>query len=680
MQEPTDDPGPVLLGRYDAPPLQFAGRDGTRHGSAMCRRAIVFCIAFTVCALASLAYTFMRSPLYRADARLQVTPAEKLAKADLPTADNTAAVLAELQVLNSRPLLEKVVARLKNEGEVFQGAVDPVLAVQAMLHLSRVEGTNVIRLEASGAQKLLLPRLINTLVEVYREQQAGAGQSSTQTELTDARAEVGAIESRAADMQRSTEAFRVRARIVSTERDENNTLSGLKGLGISLSAAADREALAEGKVQALEQAMNEGGRVAKAKDNPTLASIEQRLSQAREEWRALERQFTPQYLDLDPNARALRTRIANLEQQLQGEQVNSQQRALAEAKEELAGAKAATRRLQQQLAQDKQSAQTFSRQFGEFQAMQEELRGLEKMRMAARQRLLSLEASQVARRPRTQVLELAAIPDSAWWPPYWRDAGFALAGSLLLGLMAVWFVEFFNRSEPLSAGPQTIVFPQPWPAPAPYGVLQLGAAGGASPLPFAAQTPLLSASRLRELADDEVRALLARAAAEHQPLLLCLLSGLSAAETVALRVAHVDTRAQALNIPGERGQPLPVEAHLLSLLADDGQWAGDAPVFRRAAGEALTLEDLQVAVTSSALDAALQDAQDIVPETLRHTYIAFLVRQGLRFSDLRRVVGQISADQLNALAALAAGSERVGLDAVDRLLPAVRAWAQGRSA
>ena len=86
----------------------------------------------------------------------------------------------------------------------------------------------------------------------------------------------------------------------------------------------------------------------------------------------------------------------------------------------------------------------------------------------------------------------------------------------------------------------------------------------------------------------------------------------------------------------------------------------------------MTLEDVRSVVTSSALDANLSDAQEVVPETLRHTYIAFLVRQGLRFSELRRVVGLIPSDTMNALSLIAPGSTRVALDAVDRLLPAVR--------
>jgi succinoglycan biosynthesis transport protein ExoP len=638
----------------------------------MRRRVIVFFSVFLLCALTSLAYTFMRPAIYLADARLQVTPAAKLAKGDAALPDNTPAVLVELQVLSSRPLLEKVVERLAITGEAIQGTTDPVASVQEMLKITRVEGTNVIHIQATGAQKQLLPRMINTLIEVYGEQQALAGQSTTQTELKDAREEMRAIESRVSDMKKSVEAFRVRSNIVSAERDENRTLSRLKGLGTSLSAATDREAIAEGKVQALEQATNEGKRAPKSKDNPTVANIEQRLSQAREEWRALERQFTPQYLDMDPGARALRTRIANLEQQLEGERGKSQENALAEAREELASAKAASRRLQQQLAEDKQSVQTFSRQFGEYQAMQEELRGLDQMRMVARQRLLGLEASQVARKPRTQVLELAAVPEAAWRPLYWRDAGISLAGSLLLGLLAVWFVEFFNRAEPVPAGPQMVVIPQPWPAMTQHAMPQLGATAAGAALPLGTQAPLLSAPTARELTDSEVRRLLASAAPEHQLLLVCLLCGMTSAEVVASKAALVDTQAKALTIPGERGQALALEGPLLHLVARAALLSGETPLFERAPGEPMTLEDVRSVVTSSALDANLSDAQEVVPETLRHTYIAFLVRQGLRFSELRRVVGLIPSDTMNALSLIAPGSTRVALDAVDRLLPAVR--------
>jgi len=643
-----------------------------QHSGRMRRRVLVFGGVFLLCALISLSYTFLRPAIYLASARLQVTPPARLPVPEAVTqADTTPDFLLESQILNSRPLLEKVAARLAAQGELKALSGEPVLALQAMLKVTPIEGTNVIELEAKGEQRLLVARLINTTIEVYREQQAQAGASSTQTELAQARDEVRVIDSKVAEKKRAMEEFRLRANIVSGERDENQALSRVKGLGASLTTATDREAVAEGRLRALEQAASEGKRAPQAKDNSTVLGIEQRLLQLREEWRALERQFTPQYLEMDANARALKTRIANLEQQAVEERRKSQQTALAEAREELASARATTQRLQQHLAEDKQSAQSFSRRFGEFQTLQDELRGLDQMRQAARQRLLALEASELTRKPRLQVLEAAATPETAWRPLYWRDAAISLAASLVLGFLAVWFVEFFDRREPMAPAPSTVILAQPWLSPQ-QGAMALG---GASAMPALSAAPLpqqLAAPMPRELSADELHRLLISAAPENLPLLLCLLSGLSVPELQALRVSHVDEHAQTLTVPASPSRVLALEGPLQTLVKHCAALPAGGALFADAAGAPLTVADIESAVSTSAFDANLDEAQQVTPETLRHTYIAFLVRQGLRFSELGKVVGRMPSEALNVLSALAPAGERVGLGAVERTLPALR--------
>jgi len=676
MQHPDDGPARLLQGPpgpTQATPLYLA-EPLRRRSAGMRRRVLVFFSVFALCAAASLAYTFLRPAIYLASARLQVVPQGALPKGETVAADSTAAVLVELQVLNSRPLLETVVSSLEKDGELRNLPADPVTAVQGMLSVTRLEGTNVILIEARGPHRTLLPRLINVLIETYGEQQLQAGRSSSQAELADAREEARVIDEQAAAKKREVEAFRMRSNIVSAERDENQTLSRVKGLGASLSTATDREALAEGKVHALEQAIQEGKRAPQAKDNPTVAGLENRLSQLREEWRAMERRYTPQYLDMDPNAVALKTRIGNLEQQLANERGKSQQNALAEAREELASARAVTRRLQQRLAEDKQSVQAFSRQFGEYQTMQEDLRGLDQMRMAARQRVLALEASELARKPRIQVVEAAATPQTAWRPLYWRDAGISLAGSLAVAFLAVWFVEFFDRSEPVAAGPSTVIIPQPWIQVGRPDLPAVGRTDGAAPaLEGASRAPVLAAPTPRELSDAEVRSLLGNASAENLPLLVCLLCGLTDTELIALRATDLELDAKTLSIPGQPRRLIALEGRLSDLLPRQTAAPLDTPLFAHANGQALTLDDVQAVVTSSALDAALDDAQAIGPATLRHTYIAHLVRQGLRFSDLGKLVGRVPAELLHSLAPLATGSRRVEWADVDRLLPGVRA-------
>jgi hypothetical protein len=46
-------------------------------------------------------------------------------------------------------------------------------------------------------------------------------------------------------------------------------------------------------------------------------------------------------------------------------------------------------------------------------------------------------------------------------------------------------------------------------------------------------------------------------------------------------------------------------------------------------------------VAAAAYDAGLATPADVTPDALRHTYVAFLVRQGARFADLGGRVGDI---------------------------------------
>jgi site-specific recombinase XerD len=85
-----------------------------------------------------------------------------------------------------------------------------------------------------------------------------------------------------------------------------------------------------------------------------------------------------------------------------------------------------------------------------------------------------------------------------------------------------------------------------------------------------------------------------------------------------------------------------------------------------------SIDDLRAAILSAAHDAGIDGAANVTPECLRHTYIAFLVRQGLRFADLTRIVGPLPAETLAAYSGLAPSGSRIPIEAVDRLFPALR--------
>jgi len=339
--------------------------------------------------------------------------------------------------------------------------------------------------------------------------------------------------------------------------------------------------------------------------------------------------------------------------------------ALAEAREELASTKATVQRLQQQLSGDRQELQSASQQLGAYQVMQTEVHGLEQMLQAARQKLLALESSERARRPQLLVLEPAVTPAGPSSPAYWRDAGLVLAGALLLGFLAVWFIEFFNRSEAPAPVATTVVIPQPMVGLPVHAPVPLAVAA-------APERALLAHALPRELRAEEIGQLLAAATPEHKPVLAALLCGLTVDESLGLQLQHVDAKRGQLQVTGADARRLPLAAPLRAAWTLNAAGAPELPLLQNAGGRALQADELRMIVAATAHDAQLDGAGTLTPEALRHSYIAFLVRQGLRFSELGQLVGRLSSEALNALALLAPASERRGIEDIEALLPALR--------
>jgi polysaccharide biosynthesis transport protein len=59
----------------------------------------------------------------------------------------------------------------------------------------------------------------------------------------------------------------------------------------------------------------------------------------------------------------------------------------------------------------------------------------------------------------------------------------------------------------------------------------------------------------------------------------------------------------------------------------------------------------------------------VTPDALRHTYAAYLARQGIRLTDLARAVGSLSPDLAARYSAMAPPGKRLGLEQVQRVMP-----------
>jgi uncharacterized protein involved in exopolysaccharide biosynthesis len=639
------------------------------------RRLVVFAVVFALAAAAGLGYTFLRPAEYRATARLQITPgtasvpAVVAAKGASTTPDSAKPFLFEVEVLTSQPVLEQVVERLQRMGwDLSVFGPDQSAGIKAAVQITPAAGTNVVEVAATGPRPQLLAALVNTLIEAYTEHVVAAHRASSGESMAQVEEEARKLEADVAAKRRQVEQFRLQHNIVSLEREENQVLARVRGQGTALNTANERVAAAEGKLRSLQESAEAGKSVVRARDNPTLANLEKRASEAREELRELERTFTADYLAMDPKARAMRTRLAELEQQIKTQRTSSQQAALVEAQEEVSSARQAAQRIEQQMAADRQEVGRFTTRFNEYKSLQEELTQLEGVHRDAVQRRAMQAATVRARTPSLQVLESAIAPRDVWRPLYARDAALSLGAALALALLALWIVELFNRPEPQPS----VLIAQPV---IPGLLMQSSDARALAAPPL---RPALEASEpallthhgtpSRELGHAEVAALLEAADGPTRLAASLVLSGVTPEEALALERSDIDLARRVIKVRGGAAREIELSGPVAALLPTGPTLPGTKLLALGTAGDA-GIADLGAAILCAAHDANVERASDVTPECLRHTYIAFLVRQGLRFADLTRIVGPLPSAALAEYSALAPPGPRVGAEAVDRLFP-----------
>jgi len=652
-------PDPLEPPRYD--PFWPGMPQSAARPRPLRRRLRVFLLSFVLLAVASLAYDFSRPAEYRASAQLRIDFPTDGDSADERRLSAHAAFLTEVQILGAQATVADTLDRLARAGLPLPAEGDNAAeAYHRALAATPLEGTTLVELSATGTQPEALAPFLNALIETYRDRLSDRYRQDSAGQAQQAQDEADALGVRVAAKRRLLDAFRMRHDIVSLERDENQTLKQVKGLGESLNAANEKLATAEARLRSLRESAAAGRSVVRARDNPALANLEQRASQLREEMHEMERRYTPDFLEFDTRAKSLRIRLANLEEQMAQVRENGRHTAVAEAEEDVETARATVDRLSQRAAGDRRNVQNFAARLGEFKAMQDELTGLEATHRGAVVRATRLRAAEQVRAPVVTTLDPALPPSEAWRPQYARDAAIGLAGSLVLALLATWIVELFNRTEP---APSLVVAPT-WltslEAP-PRDGGRLAQMAPAALLPQVAPLP-------RELDEREIALLLAELPDDARTAAVGLLSGLAPGDLARLCWNEVDLAARRLTLP-DRELPLSPRFHdeLCRHRARHGP-ADDAPVFAASQDAAA----LDATLLYAAHDAGLGAPDEVDSAALRHCYIAHLVRQGVRFADLPGIVGPLPVEMLGAYTSLAPAGKKHAADDIDRIHPALR--------
>ena len=653
----------------------------TRRSPKNHRKRIFFGVFVSACII-GLGYTFIRPPIYLGTASLVFSPPERvstgvaLQSAGHAQTQATIAVnevdgvsdtqtiqflMTELERLTSPSLMEAVAKRLS----AANSDAPTVSRLQTMLQASRVPGTNIIDLHAEGHDAAALPAILNAWIQAYLDEWSASHRSASASALDQLRDRVKSLQQQVEAKRKEVDDFQNKYGLISADNDENEAPARIKSLTLALNDAKNAQVTAQSNVQSMRSSIAHGTPILLPEDKAALSSLESEAIKLREKIADKEYGFTPLYMAKDPELASLKSSLAGIESRIKQQRASSQDAALSQARQAETSAQQTVERLTRKLRDGRRAAMNFESRHERHKALLGELNDIQALYNAAQNRLVEMQASDSSHVPQVSLLDPPSVPDRPVYPEYMRDAGISMAVSVLLGLLAVWFAEFLMRpsaplAQPVMPNIQIAAFPDyaahGGPAAAPSGTALLPPAG-VDNLP-------------RELTGAEVTALLGAAASDSLLVLATVLSGLTLEDLASLKWDDIDIEGGVMHLPD--GRVYTMQAPLRSLLARRGPGAPGTVLFADPDGKPLTVADLEGLIACAAYDAGIGAAADITARVLRHTYVAFLVRQGLRMGELSRLVGHVPPLLFTAYGRLAPPGAHVSLNRIDAILPALR--------
>lgn len=576
--------------------------------------------------LVSQIYIFLQPAIYQSVATVLTMAATDLDQAS-PSAD-IQHVSIQKQLLLGTVILDKTVEHLQtmltNNREWNADELRSMFAV-----ITEPE-TNLVHLQAEGPEPKVLQRAVNAWIETYLRIRAAFVAENTEKVTAEITDQLQRIDRQVAEKRNEVDRFRLQHDILSTESADNQAHARLQGLNKSLNSALEDEVKAKAKLDTILAAISRNEVVVPEEDTRAMAVLLQQAEKLREELAAIEAHYTKEYINLNPNLGKVREQLVEIEAKIAQKASVGKDFARQEAENNYAAAREAVTAIKQQMQVHKQTAAEYTSQFTEHQALQQELLNLETLQQETKQRLVDIDVKQREKYPQVDVVDWASLPDKPIRPNYPRESLLAFAGSLALALLAVLIIEYLSRE------------PAPQPAPMSLGGIHLhhqpramlDVTEPASPqVGYDPLKALPIADDPRELNRREVLTLTQAAEPSIKAVIHLLFNGLSLAEILSLSADCLNFEALMILIPGQRNV----------LMTDSvADCFSEDVAFENWPTEA----EIKTLLCCAAIDSGLPNPEHITIETLRHTYLLFLVRQGIKLADLTKIAGPLSPDQL----------------------------------
>jgi uncharacterized protein involved in exopolysaccharide biosynthesis len=613
------------------------------------QRFRIFFATFLLCTTLGLIFDFSRPAVFSSSAvLLTVTPDRVGAEVDDPSLQHA---LIQKNLLRAKTTIDATLKRLQFEGYSQEQLPDSA-QFQQMLNVVPHEATNLVEVSAEGGNADILPVLLNTLVATYaqsRSEAIAAAVNETSSALLE---QQRSLEKEVAIKREELEIFRANNNILSLGRNENEVYAKLNGLTEALNTALEKRITSKAELDALQAAAAQGKTLVPPSDERAFSDLQRRQQNLRDKLTELDNKYTRDYMALHPEMKAVPEQLAAVEKQIAQKEAAGKSLVLTSASRNYQAAKNAEIALQRQLDDYKQTALAFSNSFSRHEAKKEELIQLEEHKRFVQQQITELRVEQQQQYPQIDVIEPAYLSSKPIRPYYWRDAAYIVGGSLLLGFLAIWLYEFLRRSQSQSdhypPAPHYVTVLDPRMTTETNAVTNQNRTGNQ----LADETrespgylPNKTSTALRELDETALQDLLSAADLPTQQLIALLLSGVRPDELTTLSAESFartgQTSEQHIVLKTSHPRMLTLNSVLQQLL----EKTQGVPQWMTSTEQAQTVS-FNAMLNCAAIDAGLEAPSNIDCACLHQSYICYLVRSGIKLSELRDVIGQLSPLQL----------------------------------
>ncbi len=534
--------------------------------------------------------------------------------------------------------------------------------LREMLSVNSTEDTNIITLYAQGPEPDILYLIINTWVDVYLKSTTKHIKDSVEQSTLKLENELRLLDAEVTSSHNELDTFRKHHHIDSTVREENTSAAKLKGLSKSLNHANEDVVKAKAHLDSVNLAIARGDVVVPQKDQRTLHNLEQRYQELKERLTELDKQYTRQYLALQPSLRILPDQIQQLEKEIYKKRRLGQRIVKDEAIRNYDSAKQVVKEIEYQLGQHKRKAAEFTSTFERHQQLINNLSSLEELQRQTRERLIKIKSKQFTKFPQVNVLERASISAEQIAPNYLIGTAISFFIALIISGLIIWLYNFLTQPE-LESRNYLVTFPSWVKKERPP--VQLNQSDRNQPIIDPPATKHLSQnSPTKILNQKQIITLLEDNETDVQQLIYLLLSGLTLEEISQLSPDQIRLEHDCIVIDSDKPRNVSIGSNLKTMLSNRLQQLWDYPPQPNEA-------DLYAMLHCAKENASIEDISEAKPldQQLRYTYIDYLVRQGLKLSHLSQIVGDVSDHEMNIFSKLSSADSKKGIKDIYIIYP-----------